>query len=332
MNKINKVFSFNSRLDVVTGVQKVLLDVHHAVRDQYDAKIVGQISFRQINQNLGIKKEEYIQIKNPFILRNSIVIVHERKFLPIFWIMNHLLFQKIRLIYVHHSLLYGDRRMSVMPQWVVCISERGKINLTDYFKIPQQHIHKIHNCVDDVCEREHPDVHNDRIKILYPARINKGKRQIEIVRKLRGKLNKNIQMLFAGIGPLYEELCQEVKDDEQFVSLGFVENVPQLMLECDYVMLFSTHEGLPITLIEATMTGTPIICNDVGGNTEIAYDKKNAFVVNEWVDLLDCLNNLGGVTKEQYKRMSEAGRTIYERNFTFDIFKRNYLQLLESIN
>lgn len=29
-------------------------------------------------------------------------------------------------------------------------------------------------------------------------------------------------------------------------------------------MLFSTTEGLPITLIEASMCGCPIICNDVG--------------------------------------------------------------------
>lgn len=332
MSKIRKVFSFNSRLDVVTGVQKVLLDVHQAVKGQYDAKIVGQISFERINKNLGIKGEEYVQIKNPFMFRNSIVIVHERKFLPLFWLMNILLFQKIKIVYVHHNLLYGFRRMSIMPKYVVCISESGRINLTDYFKVPLQNIHKIHNCVDDVCKREHTDAHNDIIKILYPARVNNVKRQIEIVQKLRGRLNKNIQILFAGNGPLYEDFCQEVKDDEQFVSLGFVENVPGLMRECDYVMLFSTHEGLPITLIEATMTGTPIICNDVGGNTEIAYDKRNAFVVNEWDDLLACLNNLGGVTKEQYKSMSEMGRSIYEKFFTFDIFKRKYLQLLESIN
>jgi len=332
MSKIKKVFSFNSRLDVVTGVQKVLLDVHHALNDQYDAKIVGQISFGRINKTLGIKREEYIQIRNPFMFRNSIVIIHERKFLPLFWLMNHLLFQKIRLIYVHHSLLYGNKMMSIMPQCIVCISERGRENLINYFKVPQHHIHKIHNCVDDVCKKGHPAVHNDKIKILYPARVNEGKRQIEIVRKLRGRLNKNIQFVFAGIGPLYEDLCEEVKGDEQFVNLGFVEDIPRLMRECDYVMLFSTHEGLPITLIEATMTGTPIICNDVGGNTEIAYNKKNAFVVNEWDDLLVRLNTLGEVTKQQYKCMSETGRTIYEDNFTFDIFKRNYLQLLETIS
>ena len=41
MCKRRKVFSFNSELYKVTGVQKVLMDIHHAVKEDYDAIIVG---------------------------------------------------------------------------------------------------------------------------------------------------------------------------------------------------------------------------------------------------------------------------------------------------
>lgn len=40
---MKKVYSFNSVLFKITGVQKVVMDVHHVVKDDYDAKIVGTI-------------------------------------------------------------------------------------------------------------------------------------------------------------------------------------------------------------------------------------------------------------------------------------------------
>ena len=97
MIDMKKLFSFNSELNKVTGVQKVLLDIHHAVKDTYNAKIVGTIPYGQVNKNHGITQSEYIQFKNPFIFYNSIVIVHERKFLLMFWLMNHLLFQAFKI-------------------------------------------------------------------------------------------------------------------------------------------------------------------------------------------------------------------------------------------
>ena len=38
-----KVFSIDTQLYKVNGVEKVLIDIHHAVRNDYEAKIVGTI-------------------------------------------------------------------------------------------------------------------------------------------------------------------------------------------------------------------------------------------------------------------------------------------------
>ena len=42
-----KLFSIDTQLYKVTGVEKVMLDIHHAVRDDYEAKIVGTIQYRK---------------------------------------------------------------------------------------------------------------------------------------------------------------------------------------------------------------------------------------------------------------------------------------------
>lgn len=325
---MRKVFSFNSELGIVTGVQRVLMDIHHALQMDYESKIVGLIPYDKVNSNHGIKKTEYVRCLNPFMFKNSIVIVHERKFLFLFWILNHLFSQKILLIYIHHNMLYGHKLMTVIPKHVVCISERGRNNLIDEFSVKVENIHKIYNCVVDRKFGLHPVRHSGRIRVLYPAYITEVKRQLEIVENLKGKLTASVDIIFAGIGPLYSQLKEVVEQEDHFVCQGFVEDVPSLMMQCDYVMLFSKYEGLPVSLIEATMTGTPIICNDVGGNTEICRNGENGFVINDWGQLVNCLNSLGDVSKEQYEKMSEASRTIYKKNFTFEMFKRNYLDFL----
>ena len=240
------------------------------------------------------------------------------------------LFQRIKIVYVHHNVFSDHRRLSVMPRTVVAISDSGVRNLTDFFRVPLGHIHKIHNCVaDDLPVGFERKYYGDGvIKVLYPARITLVKRQCEIVRQLQGKLSDRIKVVFAGTSALLPELKELTDGDSHFVVLGYSAEVHKLMRECDYTMLFSTKEGLSITLIEAAMSAMPIICNDVGGNTEIAHDGCNAFVRNDWENLTRTLNSLGEVSESDYLAMCRNSRSVYERLYTFDTFKHNYLALL----
>lgn len=326
-----KVFSFNSELYKITGVQKVLMDVHHAVSDEYDAKIVGTVPFNRVHKDLNIHQEEYVKFRNPFMFHNSIVILHERKFLAFFWFLNHVFLQNIKLVYVHHNVFNNHRKLSIMPKTVVAISDEGVKNLHEFFGVPLNHIHKIYNCVKDIHPSPHKVCGGGLIKILYPARINGQKRQLKVVEHLKGKLNDCIKILFAGTGPNLEELRALVGEDKHFECLGYRSDIYNLLQECDYMMLFSEHEGLPITLIEATMMGCPVVCNNVGGNTEIVTNGENGFVLekNDWDGLVKALNSLGDVPMEQYKSMTTRSRKKYKELFTFDKFKYEYSKLLE---
>lgn len=331
MTKKRKVFSFNSELYKVTGVQRVLMDIHRAVCDDYEARVVGTVPYERVHKDIGLSCGEYVRFRNPLMFRGSIVIVHERKFLALFWLLNHLLFQRIRVVYVHHNVLTGWRHIPIWPKYIVAISDSGIANLTDYFNVPISRVHKIYNCVNDNGRKEHKSPAKDEIMILYPARVNDVKRQVDVVETLTGKIDKRIKIYFAGEGPLLNLLRQQTCNSRQFVVLGYRNDMLDLLQAMDYVMLYSKHEGLPITLIEATMCGIPIICNDVGGNIEIAHDNQNAFVVNTWDELIDKLNDLPAVGIDKYLKMSKKSREIYEANFTFNEFRENYLKLLSNI-
>lgn len=328
-----QVFQLNTELYKVTGIQRVLLDIHEALRDDFDAKIVGNIPYDKVDSSLNISKGDYLRFKNPLMFRNSVVIIHERRLLPLMWGLTHILRLNIKCIYVHHNELYGNKMLSLFPKKIVAISDAGIKNLTEYFGVDRASITKIHNCVRESksfaqqAKRFNP---ND-IKILYPARINSVKQQVEIVKHLKGKLDPRVKILFAGTGPFFEELRLVCDGDNQFQVLGFRNDISSLMHSCDFMMLFSKHEGLPISLIEAAQTGLPAICNNVGGNTEIIKDGINGIIVNDWDTLTDALNNLSKLSQNEIDRMSREGKEIYMQNFNFGIFKKRYCNLINTL-
>ncbi len=333
MTKI-KVFQLNTELYKVTGIQRVMLDIHEALREDYDAKIVGTIPYDKVDKSLRIGERDYVRFQNPLMFRNSIVIVHERRLLPLIWVLTHIPGWNVKCVYVHHNELYGNKQLSLFPKNIVAISDAGIKNLTEYFGVPFANITKIHNCVRETTPYipRTKKFNPDDITILYPARINGVKRQIEIVNHLKGKLDHRIKILFAGTGPQYDELKLLCKDLIQFQALGFRDDIYQLMRECDFVMLFSKQEGLPISLIEGTIFSLPLICNNVGGNYEIAQENKNLVKISDWDTLIPTLNNLSLMKGEEYISLSKDSRSIYINNFTFDIFKTKYINLIEQIN
>ena len=328
---MKKLYSIDTQLYKVTGVEKVMLDIHLAVKDEFDAKIVGNISYDKVYKDLDIQEYEYVRFKNPFMFYNSIVIVHERRLLIFFWLLNCIFFQKIRVVYVHHNILHNHVRLSKLPKTIVAIANKGIENLINEFKVPRKNIHKIFNCVVDKFDGILKDYDSKDIRLLMPGRINGQKQQTEIVKKLRGKLDKRVHITFIGEGPQLDELRLLCEGDSQFEVLGYRNNVHELIQFSDYVFLYSVHEGLPITLIEATMMGTPIICSEVGGNPEICWAGKNGWVLNDWDLLIQTLNNLPNVSIDEYRLMCNESRKIYEENFTFERFQKSYLDLLKKI-
>lgn len=333
MNK-TKVFQLNTELYKVTGIQRVLLDIHEALKDDFDAKIVGNIPYGKVSGNLGISEGDYLRLSNPFMFRNSVVIIHERRLLPLMWLLRHIPGLNLKCVYVHHNELYGNKWLSLFPKNIVAISDAGIRNLTDYFGVSQADITKIHNCVRETspCEPRTKKFDPDNITILYPARINSVKRQIEIVTHLKCKLDPRVRILFAGTGPQYEELKSQCEGLTQFQALGFRDDIPLLMSNSDFVMLFSSQEGLPISLIEGAIFSLPLICNNVGGNYEIAQEGRNLVKITNWDQLIPTLNTLPLMSEREYNSLSQSSRDIYIGNFTFDIFKTKYTRLIELMN
>ncbi|WP_183558398.1 glycosyltransferase family 4 protein [Mucilaginibacter sp. SP1R1] len=331
--KSTEVISVTTNLGRFGGAQKVLMDVHEGLRTEYDAKILGFQDFRDLHPKYGIRSSEYIRFNNPFYLNNKILIVHARNVMAFIMVLKRLFFLNTKILYVSHNVYHNHRRISFFPDDIISISQKVTGNLLDYFKLKNRRVRLIYNGIrDEVFPARRSYREDGRIVILYSARVNAVKRQLELVERLSGKLHPGLSIQFAGSGPDYEVLKEKCSGTENFMALGFVENVHELVSHADYLMLFSVQEGLPISLIEGIMHGKPLLVNDVGGNFEIGIPGLNGIALEEdWDVLAETLNGLISLPATTYSRMSRHSRERYETMFTYDDMVANYLNVIREL-
>lgn len=90
------------------------------------------------------------------------------------------------------------------------------------------------------------------------------------------------KFLIAGGGAAIGDMNQLAKAhgvNEYVEFLGTRDDIPDLMAKADILVNCSLWEGLPITLIEAAMSGLPMVATDVGGNGEIVVDGFNGRLI-----------------------------------------------------
>ncbi|MFC5623269.1 glycosyltransferase family 4 protein [Algoriphagus winogradskyi] len=334
ISKNKRVISITTNLARYGGAQKVLVDVHNGLKKLYDCKITGIQKFTELHPKYSVEEVEYLKFR-PSVLRNNIVLVHARNLIPIMVFLDRILFLNAQIIYVSHNVYTTYRHLTFFPKNIVSISNSVTSNLLNYFKIRGKKIKLIYNGIEDMFDtlsvsRGYKE--GGIIKILYVARVNNVKRQVRIVESLKGKLDSNIQIHFAGEGKDLDKLREICDGSLNFFVLGFVENMNRLVADYDYLMLYSSQEGLPLALLEGIMCMRPILVNDVGGNLEIGVPGKNGVELNEnWNTLHEQLNNLNSITHLKYKEMAEASRQLFLEKFSYGNMIEKYSELIESL-
>jgi glycosyltransferase involved in cell wall biosynthesis len=87
--------------------------------------------------------------------------------------------------------------------------------------------------------------------------------------------------VLAGDGDLRERLQRRARETlgDRIVFLGWVKDLPSLYAACDVVALTSKLEGTPVSLIEASAAGKPVVATRVGGVREVVRDGNTGWLV-----------------------------------------------------
>ena len=126
-------------------------------------------------------------------------------------------------------------------------------------------------------------LNDDDFVILVLAELNKNKNHIQLIKAMNLLKDKypNIKAIFAGTGPLEDDIKKQIKENEledKISLLGWRNDVKELINSSDLVGLFSKREGLGKCLLEAMICGKCVIATNTRGPRELIEQDINGFM------------------------------------------------------
>lgn len=161
---------------------------------------------------------------------------------------------------------------------------------------------------------------------LHVARCSAQKNQdllIDAFNELE-KRGADMKLLIIGAG-FDSERGQRLlaKAGPNIVYLGTRKNVGDYMLNSDVFTLSSLYEGMPITLIEASLAGVPAVSTPVCGAIDMLVDGKNGYLSKNFE-----VENFANVLAEGAKHSSELRKNAQEMKksspFAIDVCADKY--------
>jgi glycosyltransferase involved in cell wall biosynthesis len=183
----------------------------------------------------------------------------------------------------------------------IILVNQGMLDKKEIKALPRNKISIINNGVDiptskeptGICEYPEKSLENKVNKFCSQGiiiasigrlSVEKGYNYlIEAVSSLSKYHAQYIKLLLIGDGRLRSELQQQAEAaglKDFFLITGYLKNARNLISLADIYVISSLTEGLPISLLEAMASGTPIVATAVGGIPHVVQDRKEALLVS----------------------------------------------------
>jgi glycosyltransferase involved in cell wall biosynthesis len=147
--------------------------------------------------------------------------------------------------------------------------------------------------------------------VIQVSRLVPEKRQLDLVTAFNTAQLPGWKLLLVGGAQgsqRYADLVrQQIAGNESIINTGFLSppEVQELLAHAGIFVLPSSHEGLPIALLEAMKLGTPVVASDIPANREMRLDESDYFPVGDTAALQESLCRLAAATAEERARISQ---------------------------
>jgi glycosyltransferase involved in cell wall biosynthesis len=114
-----------------------------------------------------------------------------------------------------------------------------------------------------------------KIYVVYIGRLTQIKRPdrlIDLGRSLKAS-HPTTHLIIAGAGELLEDVTVKSENESLPITfLGWRNDIGMILSASDIAVLCSDNEGIPLTLIQASQAGLPIVSTNVGSVSDIVLD------------------------------------------------------------
>lgn len=192
---------------------------------------------------------------------------------------------------------------------IISVSDELSQKLNSTF--PKDKIATIYNGVDSEYVKKESEAFSphlpgktSRIKIGIFARLVPVKRLdlfVNIAQEISKQRPDEFQFYIFGDGPLKQEISSQISAKElsnDVFMMGHVDNALPYIRTMDAILITSDHEGLPMSLLEAVVSATPVISPKLGGPSSVLSGFTPSLLVdqrtpNDYLQVLDNISQEG---------------------------------------
>lgn len=193
-------------------------------------------------------------------------------------------------------------------------------------------------------QRKVLNIADDEKVITFIGRIVKEKGILDLIKAfhIASSQHSNIKLLIIGdilesdrdkkTKLLIKEYIRNYRLKDKILFLGFRDDIPQLLSATDIFVLPSYREGMPRSIIEAMMSGKPVIATNIRGCREEVVDGETGILVspgdvNGLARAMDTLINNPELAKQMGIKGRKRALELFNENHVVEKQINIYLQI-----
>ena len=180
---------------------------------------------------------------------------------------------------------------------------------------------------------------DDKIHFLFLGVLIKRKGVhdlLDAISKISQEKLKKVDFIIAGTGDEennLKEQCRAHKLDEYVRFIGWTdkEKKEKLLQECQYMILPSYNEGLPMSILEAISYGMPVVATIVGDIPEAVKDGYNGFLYKAGTvsKLTSIIDKLIDADEKEWKQLSSNAKKLATEKFSSDNYFEKFKKYIK---
>ncbi len=192
---------------------------------------------------------------------------------------------KSRLVYPPTSLWQSAVGLRLADH-VICSNEDDKQYLVDRFRVAQNKITRMYSAADPIfCEASRKRSYENTSTLLFAATWRKNKGIEDLVPAFTALSDRHSQLklvvLGAGVAEykILNAFPERVRNRISCVRTNNDAETANCFAGSDIFVLPSLFEGTPLTLIEAMMSGLPVITTNTCGMKDVIRHERNGLLI-----------------------------------------------------
>ena len=174
------------------------------------------------------------------------------------------------------------------------------------------------------------------VLLLFVGRIGEEKRVLELARVFRHVTDKNprIKAILVGNGPAFQSIADAAErhiKEKKIIMAGFIdwEEVHTYYEASDLFVTASLSEMHSMTILEAQLTGLPLVLRRDESYLDSVYDGENGYLCDSETEMENCILELAE-NKEKREAFSKKSLEI-TKGFTIESHVQKTLKVYEEV-